>query len=48
MENFVGWYTHPNRKNLFINKKYGFLYRRTKVGSFHLIPQKMTLHQEIC
>jgi len=48
MENFEGWYPHSNWRILFINKKYGFMYRRTKVGYFHLILQKMILHQEIC
>jgi len=46
MENYEGWDPHPTRKNIFIDQKTGLLYRRTKVGSFRRIPQKMTEHQE--
>ena len=46
MEKIEGWDPHPTRKNIYINQKTGLLYERTKVGSFHRIPQKMTEHQE--
>jgi len=47
MENYEGWDPHPSRKNIFIDQETGLLYRRTEVGSFRRIPQKMTEHQEI-
>ena len=47
MEDIEGWETHPTRKNIFIDQETGLLYRRTKVGSFRRIPQKMTEHQEL-
>jgi len=47
MDKIEGWEPHPTRKNIFIDQKTGLLYRRTKVGSFRRIPQKMTEHQEI-
>ena len=46
MEKFEGWEPHPTRKNIYKDLKTGLLYRRTKVGSFRRIPQKMTEHQE--
>ena len=46
MENYEGWDPHPTRKNIFIDQKTRLLYRRTEVGSFCRIPQKMTEHQE--
>ena len=47
MEDIEGWEPHPTRKNIFIDQETGLLYRRTKVGSFRRIPQKMTEHQEL-
>ncbi|SVD04907.1 uncharacterized protein METZ01_LOCUS357761 [marine metagenome] len=47
MEEIEGWEPHPTRKNIFIDQETGLLYRRTKVGSFRRIPQKMTEHQEL-
>ena len=47
MEKFEGWEPHPTRKNIYKDLKTGLLYRRTKVGSFRRIPQKMTEHQEL-
>ena len=47
MEKIEKWKPHPTRKNIYINQKTGVLYKRTKVGSFHRIPQKMTEHQEL-
>ena len=47
MESYEGWDPHPTRKNIFIDQETGLLYRRTKVGSFRRIPQKMTEHQEL-
>ena len=46
MAKIEGWDPHPTRKNIYIDQKTGLLYRRTKVGSFRRIPQKMTEHQE--
>ena len=46
MENYEGWDPHPSRKNIYIDQETGLLYRRTEVGSFRRIPQKMTEHQE--
>ena len=46
MEEIEGWDPHPTRKNIYIDQETGLLYERTKVGSFHRIPQKMTEHQE--
>ena len=46
MEKFEGWEPHPTRKNIYKDLKTGLLYRRTKVGSFRRIPQKMTELQE--
>jgi len=46
MENFEGWDPHPSRKNIYIDQETGLLYRRTEVGSFRRIPQKMTELQE--
>ena len=40
------WKAHPTRKNIFINKDDGLMYRKTKVGSFQMISQKMTELQE--
>ena len=47
MEEIEGWEPHPTRKNIYKDLKTGLLYRRTKVGSFRRIPQKMTEHQEL-
>ena len=47
MENYEGWDPHPSRKNIYINQKTRLLYRRTKVGSFRRISQKMTESQEL-
>ena len=47
MEKFEGWDPHPTRKNIYKDLKTGLLYRRTKVGSFRRISQKMTEHQEL-
>ena len=47
MAKIEGWEPHPTRKNIFIDQETGLLYRRTKVGSFRRIPQKMTEHQEL-
>ena len=47
MSKIEGWEPHPTRKNIYINQKTGLLYERTKVGSFHRIPQKMTVLQEL-
>ena len=47
MEKFEGWDPHPTRKNIYKDQKTGLLYRRTKVGSFRRISQKMTEHQEL-
>ena len=47
MENYEGWDPHPSRKNIYKDLKTGLLYRRTKVGSFRRISQKMTEHQEL-
>ena len=47
MEDIEGWEPHPTRKNIFIDQETGLLYRRTKVGSFRRIPQKMTELQEL-
>ena len=41
------WEAHPTRKNIFINKDDGLMYRKTKVGSFQMIVQKMTELQEL-
>ena len=46
MEEIEGWDPHPTRKNIFIDQKTRLLYRRTEVGSFRRIPQKMTEYQE--
>ena len=47
MEEIEGWDPHPTRKNIYKDQKTGLLYERTKVGSFHRIPQKMTELQEL-
>ena len=47
MENFEKWKPHPTRKNIFIDQKTRLLYRRTEVGSFRRISQKMTESQEL-
>ena len=47
MAKIEGWDPHPTRKNIYIDQKTGLLYERTKVGSFHRIPQKMTELQEL-
>ena len=47
MEEIEGWEPHPTRKNIYKDLKTGLLYERTKVGSFHRIPQKMTVLQEL-
>ena len=47
MEEIEGWDPHPTRKNIYIDQETGLLYRRTKVGSFRRIPQKMTELQEL-
>ena len=47
MEEIEGWDPHPTRKNIFIDQKTRLLYRRTEVGSFRRIPQKMTELQEL-
>ena len=47
MEKFEGWDPHPTRKNIYKDQKTGLLYRRTKVGSFRRISQKMPEHQEL-
>ena len=46
MEEIEGWDPNPTRKNIYIDQETGLLYRRTEVGSFRRIPQKMTEHQE--
>ena len=46
MEEIEGWDPHPTRKNIYIDQETGLLYKRTEVGSFRRIPQKMTEHQE--
>ena len=46
MDEIEGWDPHPTRKNIYIDQETGLLYRRTEVGSFRRIPQKMTEHQE--
>ena len=38
---------HPTRANIYIDQETGLLYRRRESGSFDMIPQKMTLHQEL-
>ena len=47
MEKIEGWDPHSTRKNIYKDQKTGLLYERTKVGSFHRIPQKMTELQEL-
>ena len=47
MAKIEGWEPHPTRKNIYKDLKTGLLYRRTKVGSFRRIPQKMTELQEL-
>ena len=47
MENYEGWDPHPTRKNIYIDQGTGLLYRRTPGGSFRMIPQEMTEHQEL-
>ena len=47
MEEIEGWDPHPTRKNIYIDQETGLLYERTKVGSFHRNPQKMTESQEL-
>ncbi len=47
MEKFEKWDPHPTKKNIYIDQETGLLYERTKVGSFHRIPQKMTELQEL-
>ena len=47
MEEIEGWDPHPTRKNIYIDQETGLLYRRTEIGSFRRIPQKMTEHQEL-
>ena len=37
----------PTRKNIYISQKDGLLYKRLEGGWFDMIPQKMTLHQEL-
>ena len=46
MEEYEGWDPHPTRKNIFIDQETRLLYKRSVVGSFHRIPQKMTDFQE--
>ena len=41
------WKPHPTRANIFIDQDTGLLYKRTPGGSFRMIPQKMTEHQEL-
>ena len=47
MEKIEGWDPHPTRKNIYISQKDGLLYKRLEGGWFDMIPQKMTLHQEL-
>ena len=47
MEKTEKWMPHPTRKNIFINQATGLLYERLASGWFNMIPQKMTLHQEL-
>ena len=41
------WKPHPTRENIFINQDDGLMYRKTEVGSFQMISQKMTELQEL-
>lgn len=41
------WKPHPTRANIFISLEDGLMYRKTKVGSFQMIAQKMTELQEL-
>lgn len=41
------WKPHPTREYIFINQDDGLMYRETKEGSYHMIPQKMTELQEL-
>ena len=45
MEEIEGWDPHPTRKNIYKDLKTGLLYRSRESGSFHRIPQKMTVLQ---
>jgi hypothetical protein len=47
MEKIEGWDPHPTRKNIYFSQKDGLLYKRLEGGWFDMIPQKMTLHQEL-
>ena len=41
------WKPHPTRAKIFINQNDGLMYRKTEVGSFQMISQKMTELQEL-
>ena len=41
------WKPHPTRENIFVNQNDGLMYRKTEVGSFQMISQKMTELQEL-
>ena len=41
------WKPHPTKENIFINQDDGLMYRKTEVGSFQMISQKMTELQEL-
>ena len=41
------WKPHPTRENIFINQDDGLMYRKTEVGSFQMISQKMTELEEL-
>ena len=41
------WKPHPTKENIFFNQDDGLMYRKTEVGSFQMISQKMTELQEL-
>ena len=41
------WKPHPTRENIIINQDDELMYRKTEVGSFQMISQKMTELQEL-
>ena len=41
------WKPHPTRENIFIKQDDGLMYRKTEVGSFQMISQKMTELKEL-
>ena len=40
------WKPHPTREKIFINQDDGLMFRKKKVCSFQMIPQKMIELQE--